>query len=76
MASSQSKIKREVENKLVKLLKVKKGEEKPEKEELQIVSLAIKFLAVSAKLEESDYGADLKSLNEEGGEELEPEIDP
>ena len=76
MASSQSKIKREVENKLVKLLKTKKGDEKPEKEELQIVSLAIKFLAVSAKLEESEYGADLESLNGKGGEELESEIDP
>lgn len=74
MATTQSKIKREVESKLVKLLRLKK-EDKPEKEELQVMSLAIKFLAVSAKLEESEYGADLDKLTE-GGDDNEPEIDP
>lgn len=76
MPTTQSKIKREVESKLVKLLRLKK-EDKPEKEELQVMSLAIKFLAVSAKLSEEEYGADLNKLIEEGGDdENESEIDP
>lgn len=69
MASNQSRIKRAVETKLIALLK-NKGEEPPKKEDLTVLGYGIKYLAVSAKLEESEYGKELMDLEheQEGGE--------
>ena len=66
--------KRDIERKLAKLLNRKTGE-KIEKEDLQILSLGIKYLAVSAKMDEEEWGKELGGLDDEGGEPDEPEID-
>lgn len=63
--SNENRIKRAVENKLVDLLK--KNGKKPEKEDLQVLGLSVKYLAVAAKLDESAWGSDLDKLDE-GGE--------
>lgn len=65
--------KRDIERKLAKLLN-RKTSEKIEKEDLQILSLGIKYLAVSAKMDEEEWGKELGGLDE-GGEPDEPEID-
>ena len=64
MPVSQS-IKNSVESKLRTLLK--KGA-KFDRDELAVVNAAIKYLAVSAKLDESSYGVDLDKLIEEDEE--------
>ena len=64
MASNQSRIKRAVETKLISLLKNKDGEA-PKKEDLTVLGYGIKYLAVSAKLEESEFGKDLIELEQE-----------
>lgn len=76
MASNQSRIKRAVETKLIALLK-DKNKEPPKKEDLTVLGYGIKYLAVSAKLEESEYGKELMGLEheEEGGETNEPTDD-
>ena len=58
--AQKSKIQKSVEIKLEALLK--KDADKPEKEELQVLSIAVKYLAVSAKLDEGDWGAELSGL--------------
>jgi len=63
--ASKSKIQKSVESKLERLLSAKQAE-KPEKEELQIVSLAIKYLSVAAKLDESNWGEELTGLESKG----------
>jgi len=72
VATTQSKIKKAVERRLVKLL----NEAQDGKEGLQALSLSIKYLAVSAKMDEAEYGSDLEKLNKEGGDDNESEIDP
>ncbi len=61
--SNQARIKKAVEAKIVDLLK--KGAAKPEKEELQVLTLGVKYLAVAAKLEEAEFGKDLGELIED-----------
>lgn len=51
-------IQESVEAKLKKLLNPDGGAP-PAKEELQVLSLSIKYLAVKAKLGEEDWGSDL-----------------
>jgi hypothetical protein len=55
-------IKVSVERKLRELLR--KGA-KPEKEELQTLNIAVKYLAVVAKLDEGEYGSGLTDLAED-----------
>jgi hypothetical protein len=55
--SSSDDIQRSVERKLKDLLK--NGTE-AKKEDLQVLSLSIKYLAVKAKLSEEDWGKDLE----------------
>lgn len=61
--SNQNKIKKAVENKLIDMLK--KGGDKPSKEELQVTTLGVKYLAVAAKLDEADFGKDLDDLTKD-----------
>ena len=65
-------IQKSVESKLERMLG--KTADKPEKEELQVVSLAIKYLAVSAKLDEGNWGGELGGL--EGKEDPDNELEP
>ena len=58
MATS-NEIQRSVEKKLKALLAANAGE--PKKEELQVLSLSIKYLAVKAKLSEEEWGTDLEN---------------
>ena len=58
----KSQIQKSVEKKLEALLR--KDADKPEKEELQVLSIAVKYLAVSAKLDEGDWGGELKGLED------------
>jgi hypothetical protein len=53
-------IRKAVERKLKDLLK--KGA-KPEKEELQTLNIAVKYLSVAAKMDGSEYGTELAMLN-------------
>jgi hypothetical protein len=65
----EQRIKNAVENKLYELLrKPKEGQEKKEtpKEEIIALSLAIKYLAVSVKLDERGWGSDIAALEEAG----------
>lgn len=57
------RIKKAIENKLWNLLKDNSKGEVP-KEQLQAVSLGIKYLAVSAKLGEADWGKDIAKLGD------------
>ena len=74
--SNQHKIKRAVEQKLIGLLK-NKNDESPKKEDLTVLGYGIKYLAVSAKLEESEFGKELMDLEQEqeGGDTNEPTDD-
>lgn len=68
MASKeQSGIKRAVEKKIADLLK--KGSQAPTKEELQILTLGVKYLAVAAKLDEGEWGGDLAGLQPDENED-------
>lgn len=59
------RIKKAVEDKLWSILAKRSPESKaPPKEDLQAISLAIKYLAVSAKLGEADWGRDLQGLTD------------
>jgi len=62
----EQRIRKAIEDKLWDLLKGRrnwKGEKEPiQKEELVSLSLGIKYLAVSAKLNEGEYGKDLAGL--------------
>jgi hypothetical protein len=60
--AKRSQIKKSVESKLVEMLK--KGGEGPKKEDLQVLSIAVKYLAVEAKLNEAEWGSDLSGLTE------------
>lgn len=66
-ASNQTKIKKAVERKIVDLLQ--KGALSPTKEELQVLTLGVKYLAVAAKLDESEYGKDLDALGDDDGKD-------
>lgn len=66
-ASNQNKIKKAVESKLIDMLK--KHGEKPTKEDLQVTTLGVKYLAVAAKLDEADFGKDLDDLTKDEPEE-------
>jgi hypothetical protein len=68
--SKQSGIKKAVETKIADLLK--KHAVAPTKEELQVLTLGVKYLAVAAKLDEGDWGKELADLEEaEPGDENE-----
>ena len=64
----EMRIKKAVEQKLYELLKKPKDGEKKDtpKEEIVALSLAIKYLAVSVKLGEAEWGKDLEGLEETG----------
>lgn len=64
-------IRRAVERKLKDLLK--KGA-KPEKEELQTLNIAVKYLSVAAKMDISEYGSELAALNELDDDGDDPEL--
>lgn len=66
--TNQSQIRRAVESKLVKMLN---GKQESTKEDLQTLGLSIKYLAVVAKLDETEFGSDLEELNEGGDHESE-----
>lgn len=68
-----SKIKDAVENKLVTLLK-KRGEAVT-KEELQTLSIAVKFLAVSVKMDMDEWGSGIDDLDKDEGGENDTETD-
>ena len=72
----ETRIRRAVEDKLWEVLKGKKtwdGQKVPiDKDELLAVSLGIKYLAVSAKLSEQEFGKDLGDLNK-AGDDQDPE---
>ena len=59
---SKSRIQKSVEKKLSDLLR---GDNKPERGELQLLSVAVKYLAVLAKLDEGEWGGDLGTLDDE-----------
>ena len=78
----EARIRQAIEDKLYDLLKPKrdwKGDkEQIKKEELVALSLGIKYLAVSAKLSEQEYGSDIPGLadpEKEGGLEDESDND-
>jgi hypothetical protein len=75
----EAKIRKAIEDKLYDLLRTKrdwKGDkEQINKEELLALSLGIKYLAVSAKLSEQEFGTGIPGLSEPGDEELENESD-
>jgi 2-iminoacetate synthase ThiH len=65
----EQRIKKAVEDRLYDILRrPRDGEKKKDvpKEEIVALSLAIKYLAVSAKLGEAEWGKDLQELQESG----------
>lgn len=67
--ASKSRIQKSVEKKLSDLLR---GDNKPERGELQLLSVAVKYLSVIMKMDENEWGHDLESLDVE--DELDAEI--
>lgn len=59
--ASKSRIQKSVEKKLDSMLR---GDNKPERGELQLLSVAVKYLAVLAKLDEGEWGGDLGTLDD------------
>ncbi len=71
--AQKSRIQRRVESKLEDLLQ--KDAKKPEREELQVLSIAVKYLAVNAKLDEHNWGDDLPGLEENGKDDPASELE-
>jgi hypothetical protein len=70
---TEDEIQKSVERKLKQMLNVRG--EKPTREELQALNLAIKFLAVKAKLQDDQWASGLADLGKDIDEELEDNDD-
>jgi hypothetical protein len=70
---TEDEIQKSVERKLKQMLNVRG--EKPTREELQALNLAIKFLAVRSKMQDDQWASGLADLGKELDDELEEEDD-